>query len=171
MRVSFLKLIVPLMMAVLISSCSLFDLDLSHGPNFPNDPTGPPTDSTSVDTSNVSTSLGGDWEIIFFNDSGSNETHHFNGFKFSFNDDGSLVAENGSVTYVGSWSITNDHHNGSDDHPHNGTEQEFNIDFSSPDSFEELSEDWDILTKTDNLIQLIHVSGGNGGTDFLTFQR
>ncbi|MEZ4988540.1 MAG: hypothetical protein R2795_26535 [Saprospiraceae bacterium] len=37
--------------------------------------------------------------------------------------------------------------------------------------FEELNEDWEIISQSDTRIELVHVSGGNGGTDYLTFER
>ena len=48
---------------------------------------------------------------------------------------------------------------------------DFNIFFSAPADFAELSEDWDIISHTASKIELIHVSGGNGGTDLLTFEK
>ncbi len=48
---------------------------------------------------------------------------------------------------------------------------DFNIFFASPADFAELSEDWDIISHTASKIELKHVSGGNGGTDLLTFEK
>lgn len=48
---------------------------------------------------------------------------------------------------------------------------DFNIFFSSPADFAELTEDWDIISHTASKIELKHVSGGNGGTDLLTFEK
>jgi hypothetical protein len=48
---------------------------------------------------------------------------------------------------------------------------DFNIFFASPVDFSELSEDWDIITNSSSKIELIHVSGGNGDTDLLTFEK
>jgi predicted nucleotidyltransferase len=48
---------------------------------------------------------------------------------------------------------------------------DFNIAFSSPSDFEELSEDWEIISQTATKIELRHVSGGGGGTDLLTFGK
>jgi hypothetical protein len=44
--------------------------------------------------------------------------------------------------------------------------------FPVPDTnvFEDLNDDWDIVTYTSAKIELISVSGGNGGTDTLTFE-
>ena len=47
----------------------------------------------------------------------------------------------------------------------------FNISFASPPYFAELTDDWDIVAQSDSTIELIDVSDGNGGTDYLTFQK
>ena len=57
-----------------------------------------------------------------------------------------------------------------DDSPSN--DLDFNILFTSPTNFsDELSDDWDILSRTDTKVELVDVSGGNGGTDYLTFEK
>lgn len=50
-------------------------------------------------------------------------------------------------------------------------EIDFNIFFSAPVDFAELSEDWNIVSYTATKIELIHQSGGNGDTDLLTFEK
>ncbi len=113
----------------------------------------------------------GSWRITNFNDSGQNETSDFNGYNFTFNSDGSIVAANGSNNMTGTWSITDDS-NSSDDSI-SDDDIDFNIFFSVPDSnnFEDLNDDWDILSITATKIDLIDISGGNGGTDLLTFEK
>lgn len=54
------------------------------------------------------TAVTGPWTVTNFVDSGRNETADFEGYGFSFNQDGSLVADNGSVTVTGTWSVTID---------------------------------------------------------------
>jgi len=48
---------------------------------------------------------------------------------------------------------------------------DFNIFFASPPDFEDLSDDWDFISHTSTKIELIDMSGGNGGTDYLTFEK
>ena len=108
----------------------------------------------------------GDWIITYFFDTDSDETSNFSGFIFRFNVDGSLVAVNGNVTHNGTWSITNS--NSADD---SNDDVDFNITFASPAEFTDLSDDWDIIDISDSKIELIDISGGNGGTDYLTFER
>lgn len=253
----------------------------------------------------TNTAMTGPWFITNFVDSDKNETTNFNGYGFSFNDDGSLVADNGSTTISGTWSVTIDddsnddmdddsNDNSTDDDcnsctvdqltdvltacddwfvdklerndnslednftsykfnfsaegmvsvsdgsaNYSGTweasgsgnsiqvvltimdlpdledtwtlheielyngetdvdfringedrlrfrnqctlgnfnggtttgEIDFNIFFASPADFNELSEDWNIVSYSANKIELIHESGGNGGTDLLTFEK
>lgn len=109
----------------------------------------------------------GTWRITFFEDSGTNETGHFNGYSFTFGPSNVLTASNGTNTYTGVWSVTSDDSN--DDSPSN--DLDFNIAFSAPADFAELTEDWNIITYTSTKIQLVHVSGGNGGTDYVTFEK
>ena len=113
----------------------------------------------------------GTWRITNFNDSGQNETSDFNDYDFTFNSDGSLVATNGSNTLTGTWSVTDDS-NSSDDSS-SDDDVDFNIFFPVPENsdFEDLNDDWDVVSTTSTRIELIDVSGGNGGTDMLTFER
>src|SRR5690606_23235388 len=39
------------------------------------------------------------------------------------------------------------------------------------DPFEDLNDDWDLISFDTQIIKLIDVSGGNGGTDYLNFGR
>jgi hypothetical protein len=108
----------------------------------------------------------GTWRITRFEDSGSNETSMFSGYNFAFDASGTLTASNGSNIFIGSWSVIDGKSN--DD---NSNDMHFNIDFNLNNSFEELSEDWHFVSYSSSKIELINVSGGNGGTDYLTFER
>lgn len=108
----------------------------------------------------------GGWKITYYSDSDKDETNHFNGYTFVFETNKIITATKGTAVIKGSWSITDSHSN--DDNPDH---LHFNITFSSPDSFEDLTEDWQFISQTDRKIELIHISGGNGGTDYLTFER
>jgi hypothetical protein len=123
-------------------------------------------ETTAQQTQNTAQS--GSWKITYFFDSDQNETNHFNGFTFTFNENGSLVGVNGSTTITGTWSVTDS--NSSDDDG-GSSDVDFNIFFASPPDFEDLSDDWDIISVTNSKIELTDVSGGNGGTDFLTFEK
>lgn len=109
----------------------------------------------------------GTWNITKFIDSGQDETSHFSGYNFTFGDSGALNSTNGTNTYNGTWSISKS--NSNDDN--NGNDLDFNIYFNLTNNFEDLNDDWDILSHSKNKIELIDVSGGNGGTDYLTFEK
>lgn len=108
----------------------------------------------------------GTWRITKFIDSGNDETNHFTGYNFTFLSNEVLNANNGTNNYDGSWSITDS--NSNDD---NQDDLDFNINFNLTNDFEELNDDWDFISQSSTKIELIDVSGGNGGTDYLTFER
>lgn len=114
------------------------------------------------------TAENGNWKVTYFYDSDQVETDHFDGYVFTFNDNGALEAVKGSTAITGTWSVTDS--NSSDDDG-GSSDVDFNIFFASPDDFEDLSDDWDIISATNSKIELTDVSGGNGGTDFLTFEK
>lgn len=110
----------------------------------------------------------GNWRITKFVDSDTIETSHFTGFDFTFDSNGTLTAMNTSDTFQGTWSITNS--NTSDDN--SSTDNfELNINFNLTNDFQDLNNDWTFLTASSNKIELIDESGGNGGTDYLTFEK
>lgn len=136
------------------------------------DDEGSPNDNSQQISQIEDTAESGTWRITNFNDSGQNETSDFNGYDFTFNSDGSLVATNGSNTMTGTWSVTDDSNSSSDD-SNDDDDIDFNIFFPVPESndFEDLNDDWDIVSTSSTRIELIDISGGNGGTDMLTFDK
>ena len=108
----------------------------------------------------------GDWLITKFIDSGVDETSNFTGYMFTFASGGVLNATNGTTTYAGTWSITDS--NSNDD---SQDDLDFVIYFSLTNDFESLNEDWEFISQSATKIELIHESGGGGGTDYLTFER
>ena len=125
--------------------------------------------SSSADTSTIiNTVSDGTWRITLFDEDGNDHTNNFTNYNFTFGDSNVLTATNGSTTVTGFWSVTNDD-SSDDDNP--GSDVDFNIMFTSPNNFAELSEDWHILERTSTKIRLRHISGGNGGTDLLTFEK
>jgi hypothetical protein len=117
---------------------------------------------------NVSAS--GQWRITYFEDSGNDETGKFGGYIFEFDSGNALTATNGSSNPSGTWSVVDDDR-GDDDNNNGYDDIDFNIAFTTPADFQELSEDWEIISITASKIELRHVSGGNGGTDLLTFEK
>lgn len=122
-----------------------------------------PMDSMSAIESTIKT---GTWRVTRFEDSGNNETALFSGYNFIFDAGGTLTATSGSNIFVGEWSVTDNNRN--DD---SSNDMKFIINFNLNNSFDELNEDWHFVSYHSSKIELTHVSGGNGGTDYLTFER
>lgn len=154
-----MKLILKGILIVFIYTGLAMSCDKDDDNNQPQE-----TDVTQV----INTAQNGNWRVTYFYDSDKVETDHFNGYTFSFNENGSLVAVNGSTTITGTWSVTDS--NSSDDDG-GSSDTDFNIFFASPADFEDLSDDWDIISVSNSKIELTDVSSGNGGTDFLTFEK
>lgn len=102
----------------------------------------------------------GNWKITLFNDSGNDETNHFTGYEFTFNADGTVVATSNGNTVNGIWSTGND-----------DSQSKLVLNFGATSPFDELNEDWHVTEETSTLIRCEHISGGNGGTDFLNFEK
>lgn len=151
-KVLFSSVMACIFMLTTASSCSSDDDDNSSN----NDP-----------APIVNTVTQGTWRVTSFVEDGDDHTNYFNDFDFTFGSNNVLTAVNGSTTYTGFWSVTND--DSDDDSPSNSLD--FNIAFASPDNFTEISEDWDILERTSSKIRLRHVSGGDGSVDTLTFEK
>ena len=108
----------------------------------------------------------GIWRVTSFIDSGQDETNDFIGYNFTFQSNGTVIASNDNNTINGTWSITDSSGSSDDD-------IDFNMFFNVSDSnkFEDLNDDWDIVSHSQDVIRLRDVSGGNGGIDTLTFER
>lgn len=107
------------------------------------------------------------WRITAYSEDGIDQTSNFTGYNFTFNDDNTVLASNGTNTYNGVWTITED-----DSQDDLTTNPDLNITFGSPDDFVEISEDWYTVERTGSKVRLMHDSGSEeGGTDYLTFER
>lgn len=159
MKKAFLKgMMLVLSLAMIVTSCSSSDDDSSNSP----------ANNNVVIQQIENQAESGTWRVTSFIDSGQDETNDFNGYNFTFASDGTLTATNGSNTESGNWSVTNS--NSNDD---SNDDIDFNIIFNVLDTsdFKDLNDDWDIISHSDDRIQLRDVSGGNGGTDTLIFER
>ncbi|MDH3795418.1 MAG: hypothetical protein OER83_00950 [Flavobacteriaceae bacterium] len=102
----------------------------------------------------------GEWHITnYFDD--VDETALFTGWVFSFSADGSAMATEAGNTINGTWFTSSG----------DETEVELNLDFGLDIPLDELLEDWDVLEAHNDIIRLKDISGGDGTTDFLTFER
>ena len=102
----------------------------------------------------------GTWGITYYFDTDHEETSNFTGYAFVFDGTGAVIAAKTGSSIPGTWSTGTDN-----------SKVKFVLAFAAPADFAEISEDWEVLERTDTKLRLQHVSGGNGGTDLLTFER
>jgi len=130
-------------LAIVLNSC-----DKSNDPADPGDSTA----STLIQL--------GTWKVTLFNDSGNDETSNFLGYNFTFTSNGTVTAVKNATTVNGVWDTGVDNN-----------QNKFVLNFGTTNPFDELNEDWGILELAPDKIRFQHVSGGNGGTDLLTFEK
>lgn len=161
-----------------------------------------------------------DWFVDKLERNDNDLEDNYSSYRFNFSTDGSVTVSTGSNNYTGSWEATGSGNNiqvvltvadladfqdtwtlheielyngeskvdmringedrlrfkngctlGNFNSGNSTGEIDFDIFFAAPEDFNELSEDWNIVSYSANKIELIHVSGGNGGTDLLTFEK
>lgn len=109
----------------------------------------------------VSTTISsGAWKITHYLERDVDHTADFAGYTFTFSSNAAVTAIKAGNTVNGTWSAGND-----------DSRVKFILHFNAPGSFEEISEDWLVTERTNNKLRLKHTSGGDGHTDFLTFER
>jgi hypothetical protein len=122
--------------------------------------------TTTTQTKIENSISSGTWSITYFFDSGTNETNNFSGYSFTFNTNGTLTSTNGTNTYNGNWNISD-----SNSDIDSVDDLHFNITFNVSNHFEDLNDDWNISSQSSTKLELFDVSGGGGGTDYLTFEK
>lgn len=100
------------------------------------------------------------WKVTLFSEDGVNETSYFTGYSFDFMDGGIVKATSGSNTVNGTWGTRED-----------SGKTKLDLNFDDVNNFDELDEDWEILTQNSSKIELKHVSGGDNSIDLLTFEK
>lgn len=117
--------------------------------------------NSSISTSNVAATISsGNWRVTYYWDTDHDETTNFSGYSFVFNSNGTMTATKAANTVTGTWTTRND-----------DSKIKLVLSFSSSADFIEISDDWHTIERTDTKIKLQDVSGGNGGTDYLTFEK
>ena len=108
----------------------------------------------------TNTLVSGTWKITYYWDTDHEETANYRDYAFTFGSGNILTAAKTGSTITGTWTNTSD-----------DSKTKLILYFSAPASFVELSDDWHVIELTGNKIRLQDVSGGNGGTDYLTFEK
>jgi hypothetical protein len=104
----------------------------------------------------------GSWKITKYSDDGVDETSQFSAYTFTFDSNGTVSTGD----FSGTWSTSED--NSNDD---SNSDVDFNIAFAVSNNLDDLTDDWEITSQTKDKLELQDVSGGNGGTDYLTFEK
>ena len=97
------------------------------------------------------------WLVASYVDSGDDETSDFEGYRFDFIDDGTIVVTNGSSS-TGTWSVRD-------------SGSELVLDFGTNSPLDELNDEWDVISFNNDRVELQDISGGGGGTDTLIFEK
>lgn len=119
------------------------------------------TSTSTITTSNVTTTVStGTWRVTYYWDTDRDETANFNGFNFTFGPSNLVSAANTLFNINGTWSTAID-----------DSKIKLILAFTTNANFIEISDDWHVIERTDTKIRLQDVSGGNGGTDYLTFEK
>jgi hypothetical protein len=122
-------------------------------------------DDTSSQVSNpteiTSTLADGQWIVTLYKENDVVKTNNYSGYNFTFGTDSALSATNGTTTQSGDWSTYAD-----------SGYTKLDMMFTALDGpFEEISEDWNVISRTATKIELKHVSGGDGSSDYLTLEK
>jgi hypothetical protein len=104
----------------------------------------------------------GVWYVTLLNDDGDIETCDYVDYEFTYNLNGTATAVSTSTTVNGFWSVELDD---------GMLDLILNFDTTADPNFEDINDDWDVNDFNSNLISLLDVSGGGGGTDILEFGR
>jgi hypothetical protein len=117
-----------------------------------------PAAVTTAVTSNTAAS---NWRVTLYNEAGTVKTSSFTGYTFNFASNSTVTATVSGATTSGTWSSLLD-----------SGRTKLIISFNVTNGYlEEISEDWEVISATNNKIELKHISGGNGTTDLLTLER
>lgn len=107
--------------------------------------------------------LEGAWIVANYNDSGVDETNNYEIYTFSFFEGGLVKAYNPNQVVVaqGSWDVIRDASGA----------LKFVLNLGAEIPFDEFLDEWDIVSTTLDRLELKDISGGDGTTDVLVFER
>jgi len=102
----------------------------------------------------------GQWEVAKYEDAGFDETDSYEGYSLIFSPQGTMIAMSDMDSVFGNWSEIFG----------NGDPQ-FNLDFEASELFEELDNDWEIGSVTEDRIELRELVGGDAISRLLVLER
>jgi hypothetical protein len=109
----------------------------------------------------AATVIQGQWFVTSYSEDGTVKTDIFQGNSFSFQSDGAVKVTKGGVTLSsGTWKVMQD-----------SGKLKLLLTLSGGSYFEEISEDWEIVSATSSVLSLKSSSGGSGATSLLAFGR
>ena len=100
----------------------------------------------------------GTWIVALYNDSGVDETADYAGYEIDFREDGTVIAESDTDLIDGTWEVL-------------GTDEVLLLNFGGDIPFDEFEDDWPVISVEPMRVELRDVSGGDGTTDILVFER
>ncbi len=100
----------------------------------------------------------GTWQVSYFYDH-HDETSYYNGYNFTFINNGTINVMKNTVNSNGSWLTYVDN-----------AQNKMDLSFADND-LGHLHDDWQIVEYTTTIIHLKHISGGNGDTHYLYFTK
>lgn len=119
-------------------------------------------DANTSEFENIKTTVTqGEWKVTKLVDGQSDHTVEFESYVFNFNEDGTVLAQNDLLSEPGTWAYDNSSSSG----------EEFVLQFSETPPFDEINDDWDIVSVTNSKIELKDISGGDGDLELLTFTK
>ena len=101
----------------------------------------------------------GQWTVANYSDAGVDETANYQGFKLTFNMDGTVAATNDTDTVNGTWSEIID-----------GDKHKMELDFGATVPFDEFAEDWIIVNITETRVELNDINEDQS-VDTLVFEK
>ncbi|MGB5227920.1 MAG: hypothetical protein WBN55_06620 [Eudoraea sp.] len=100
--------------------------------------------------------MGGDWMVALYEDGDMNETESYMGYTFNFmaNHLITTTLSQSSISYPGLWRVLRN----------SDGKLKVYLNFGDVNPLAELTDDWKLVSITNNRIELIHVSDDNAGT-------
>jgi len=109
----------------------------------------------------------GEWKITQFSMNGSDRTANYKDYIFLFEEENNLSASSSIDEINGTWRISND--SGSEFDSYNDVD--FNIFFMYDSKLGSLTNNYDVISATDNEINLMLETSENGNTARLSFSK